>query len=155
MDKLAEIKKSRLFRELPDSELEKLSEISREQSFNDGDRVAAEGAESTDIHLIVMGSVRISKRTESGIEEEIAILGSGSYLGETCLLDSQAVTAVSAKALEKTFVLNIPATAFHALCDEDPVVGYHAYRAIARAVERRSIGLVSNAAYYKSLSLHH
>jgi len=155
MDKTAELGKSSLFKSFPQNELTKLAQIAQEHSFNAGDKVIGQGDPSDELMIIVLGSVQVSRRLDSGEEEKIAVLGSGSYFGEAAAIFVDTPRAVTVEALEKSFVLGFKHDRLTNACDNDPELGYHVYRAIAEASLKRGRSLVNEVAYFKSLTLHH
>ena len=155
MDHAAELGKSSLFKELPAAELEKLAGIAEEITYNEGDLLVHEGDAPDKLLMIVMGSVSVTKQTPSGEDEQLAVVGSGSYIGESAMVDQVAERAITGRALEKTFVLAFSAEAMHALCEDNTALGYHVYRALALGLAKRARGFARETAYYKSLSLHH
>ncbi len=102
-----------------------------------------------------MGSVTVTKQVGPGEEEQLAVLSSGSHLGEAMLVDESTERAITAKALEKTFVLAFNPAAFRELCEADFELGYHAYRAIALGITKRASSFMNQTAYYKAQTLHH
>jgi len=154
MNKVEELGKSSLFRDVPESELNKLASIAHRHSFNARDKIIKQGDLADELILIVLGTVKLIRRLDTGQEEKVIVLGSGSYFGEFAVVEQGEVRAVTVYAVEKTFALVFRADELNELCDNDPILGHHVFRAIARASARRIRTFIADTAYYKSLSKH-
>jgi CRP-like cAMP-binding protein len=154
MNKVEELGKSSLFRDLPESERKKLASIAHPHSFNAQDKIMKQGELAEELTLIVLGTVKLIRRLDTGEEEEVIVLGSGSYFGEFAVVNRGEVRAVTVYAMEKTFALVFSADELNELCDNDPVLGHHVFRAIAKASARRIRTFIADTAYFKSLSKH-
>ncbi len=147
MNKINVLSQSLLFRKLALSELEKLAAIGHQYSYNAGDQLFQKGDPADELLIIALGSVKVGKELDGAGNEKGAItLGSYSYFGELAAVEGNEDRAVSAYAIEKTFVLGFKRSELAALCDSDKVLGYHIYRSMTRAFARRIQGALNDLA---------
>jgi len=76
-----------IFKELDDSELERVAEVCQMQEFVSGERIFKEGEPGNRLYLIVEGEVRISREVPGSGEEALAVLKTGSLFGEMAVFD--------------------------------------------------------------------
>ena len=156
MDKLDVLKNSRLFGDLEVKELKKLVTIGQEHYYRAGEELFHQGDSADELLLIAHGSVRIAKGLSLQEEEEDVIrLGSGSYFGEMAAVEGNEDRPVSVYAIEKAAVLGFKSEKLAKLCDDDPELGYHVYRAITKAFARRIHRMVTDSAHYRTQALQH
>ncbi len=99
--------------------------------------------------VIATGTLRISKRAPSGDDEELAVLSSGSYLGEMALFGPGQRSA-SGQALERTEIASIPYVTLLALLEANPPTAAKFYKAVAAGVAKRLHGMNENVAFLKT-----
>ena len=155
MDKIDTLKNSLLFRELAAPELQKLAKIAHEYFFRAGEELFAQGEVADELIIISVGSVRMVKELNAQKEEDVITLGSGSFVGEMAAVEGNEDRPASAFAVESTHALGFKSSELSALCDSDPVLGYHVYRAITKAFARRIHRIAADSAYYRTLAYHH
>jgi CRP-like cAMP-binding protein len=103
-----------LFSSLPDKDLERVLEISKEVTHADGHNVVEEDQSAVGFHLILSGQAVTSQGGTL-----MGTLGPGDYFGEMSLLDGKPRSAtVTAKGELRT--LAIPSWNFDRLLDEHP-----------------------------------
>jgi len=150
-----ELKKISLFRDFDDGHLEKLAEICRERSLNQHDILFREGEEGDELLMIVLGTIRLEKTSESGSPEEIATLASGSYVGEVALVSRPHKHMATAVAVEKTFVIGLHEEDVERVCSDDAELAAAFWKAMSRGLARRLVFYADEAAHYRALALHH
>ena len=155
MDKIDTLKNSLLFRELAAPELKKLASIANEYFFRAGEELFAQGEAADELMIISVGSVRMVKEINVQKEEDVITLGSGSFVGEMAAVQGNEERPASAFAIENTHALGLKSNALSELCNGDPVLGYHVYRAITKAFARRIHRIATDSAYYRTLAYHH
>lgn len=76
-----------LFATLDDTELARIGEICREQSYHPGQTIFKEGEPGNRLFLILEGDVRISRDIPGSGEEALAVLKPGACFGEMAVFD--------------------------------------------------------------------
>ena len=108
------IKTVSLFSSLSDKDLQRVLEIAKEVTHEDGDAIVEEDQSGIGFHLITSGQAEAS---QAGTV--LGTLGPGDYFGEMSLLDGKPRSAtVTAKGQLRT--LAIPSWNFNRLLDEHP-----------------------------------
>lgn len=87
MQKNEVLKKLTLFSELPDEDLEKISQISIERNYKKGMIVFMEGEVGEAFYYVRAGKVKIFRTYEDGREHIIHIFGEGEIFGEATLFN--------------------------------------------------------------------
>lgn len=141
-----------VFKSLPASELKKLAQAATEEHLPNGSTLFREGDRGEQMYVIAMGTVRVLKRNRDGVEEEIAVLGTGSYVGEMALVAEDHVRTATILGQESTTLLVLERADIERLCEQDDKLAHHFYRALSRGLVRRLHATSTDAAYYKSLS---
>lgn len=88
-----------LFSNLAPEHLAKIGAIVTQKDFRANERIFSEGDAGTEMYLIIVGRIRISKAIPGVGEENLAILEPGSHFGEMALIDE---TPRSADAIAHT-----------------------------------------------------
>ena len=153
MNALEAIKKTLLFRNLPDQHLTKLAAMAQEVNLGPGTDLFREGQELTEFFVIVIGSVRVLKNNRSGDTEELTVLGTGSYLGEVEFSRTDRHAAATIQTIETTTVLSLSFVEMEKLCAEDKDLAVHVYRALARALALRLAETNEAAANYRMVAV--
>jgi CRP-like cAMP-binding protein len=76
-----------IFKDLDDSELDRVAEVCRVQEFVPGEYVFREGESGNRLFLITEGEVRISRIVPGSGEEALAVLKPGALFGEMAVFD--------------------------------------------------------------------
>ena len=99
-------KRSFLFYELLDSEVDQVIKDCFVESYNDGDVIFKEGDVGRDFYVILAGKVRLTKNVNNN-EIEIAVLHKGEALGETVLTsESERMTNIIASGKVDLLVID-------------------------------------------------
>ncbi|MBW1998743.1 MAG: cyclic nucleotide-binding domain-containing protein [Deltaproteobacteria bacterium] len=115
------LKRVGLFSGLKDSDIRSLAEFCTERSFKKGDTMVTQGEPGVGLFIIEAGKVKILKRTLSGHDLEVAVLGPGEFFGEMSVLDD-APRSASVVALENTVCLFLTAWDFNARLKVHPEI---------------------------------
>ena len=120
---LSLIKKSAIFADLEDNELERVAEICNEQQFKFGKTIFKEDEPGNRLFIIAEGEVRISRNVPGSGEEALAVLTSGACFGEMAVIDRSA-RSTDAIANTDCTLLTITRSDFEMLLDFDRDLGY-------------------------------
>ena len=117
----------KLFKELSDDEIEKVASILDEAIYKKGSNVWEEGSAEQGLQIIDYGKIRISRNTNEGHRQVLAVLKANHFFGELSLLDGRSHSA-SAEALEDTKVYILKRSKMEALLKESPPTAYNILR---------------------------
>ncbi|HET9295076.1 MAG TPA: cyclic nucleotide-binding domain-containing protein [Gemmatimonadales bacterium] len=84
---LALLRQTAIFAGLDDTELGKVADICREQTYQPGETIFKEGDPGNRLFLIAQGEVRISRQIPGSGEEALAVLKPGACFGEMAVFD--------------------------------------------------------------------
>lgn len=119
-EKIAALKKTEIFRDLSDHELEELSAHMTSRTYPAGVMILREGARGNAMFIIRSGEVEIKKKKpELGIDLTIAKLTAGDIFGEMALLTGAARSATVA-AITPAELLVLKKEDFDSLVLEHP-----------------------------------
>lgn len=144
-----DLSKCPLFAEFSPVELSALRAIAQKSVLETGSWAFHEKESGDCLIVIGAGTLRITKQADSGAEEELAVLGSTTYVGEMALFGPGQRTA-SGQALERTELATIPYPTLHALLEANPPTAAKFYKAVAAGIARRLDGMNQNVAFLKT-----
>ncbi len=121
MVNISELKKQILFEGISDSELGRLSKITKELSLKKDEFLFKEGADTKGIYMIRSGKIEINKTTTDGWKQTLAVLTVGNFFGELSIIEKRKHEA-NAVAIENTELLKLPKEEFEKLEKEDVVL---------------------------------
>ncbi len=121
------LKEMTLFKELSDDEIEKVASILDEAIYKKGSNVWEEGSGEQCLQIIDYGKIRISRNTNEGHRQVLAVLKANNFFGELSLLDGRPHSA-AAEALEETKVFILQRSKMEALLKESPLTAYNILR---------------------------
>lgn len=113
------ISASRLFKDLPRSQLEEIERIAVDKRFGKGDLIFSEGEEGNGFFLVCEGQVKIFKVSPEGKEQILHFFGAGEPFGEVPVFSGERFPA-SAEAVAETRLLFFPRKAFVDLIAANP-----------------------------------
>lgn len=113
------IESSILFEGLPDDQIDKLSDISVEKTYQKGQTIFFEGDLAVGFYMVGEGKVKIAKMSPSGKEHILHIFGPGEPFGEVPVFYGQPFPA-TAEALMNTKTLFFPRKDFVQLIEINP-----------------------------------
>lgn len=127
-----------LFRDFPPEEFEKFSGIIREVRLKKGEILFEENDPGDALYLIQGGAIRIFRRLdmETGGEKSLALLETGTFVGEMSLLDGTPRSA-SARAEMETKVLKITREDFLSLLCQEPTSALRFFAAFMKIMANR------------------
>lgn len=95
------LRKYKYFESLSDEALEMLSDSIRTAHFPAGSMIIKEGSVGRSFYFVREGQVEVTKKTKSGQDEKITVMGGGHGLGEMALLTGS-VRSTSVRAITNT-----------------------------------------------------
>ena len=132
----ADLKKFLLFADFTQEELEKVRSISRKAKISQGEYAFQEGKQGDTLILLDLGTLKLTKKTQKGEDQELIQLGTGTYLGEMSFFD-QGLRSASGVAMENCQITVIPIPAFRSLLDQNPSMASKFYRRMAMGIAQR------------------
>ncbi|RPI35164.1 MAG: cyclic nucleotide-binding domain-containing protein [Chloroflexota bacterium] len=133
------LKQADIFYQLTPTQLELIGNLCSERSYNSGEIIFPEGADSDELYVIIQGEVDIlvnpalvsNQPGEMRTPVTIATMRRGQSFGEIALVD-QGLRSATAKATQNgTNLLVLPREKLMNLCDTYPQLGYHLMRNLA------------------------
>ena len=82
-----------LFGALPDAALEHLAEHLQVLDFDPGSYVFREGEQGNCMYVVLQGDMEVMKKSKTGTDTRVAVLGPGDWFGEMAVIDVQARSA--------------------------------------------------------------
>jgi len=101
MENVTVLRSLEVFRTMPDRDLAKVASILKGKEVRGGEDIFREGELGNSLFIIMEGRVRVHLQGK-----QVAILGSGSLIGELAALDGEPRSA-SVTALNDTFLLEL------------------------------------------------
>jgi len=139
------LRKVYLFADLPESDLQAVTNLAATRTYPKNTVIITEGDESDSLYAVLSGKVKVFLSDDEGREIIINILGEGEYFGELALLDDSPRSA-SVMTLEETRLAVISKSAFENCLSNNPQLALH----IIRELSSRLRNLTQNV---KSLAL--
>jgi len=130
------LRHSALFTGLDDSQLGKVAEIARTQSYQAGELIFKEGEPGNRLFVIADGEVRISRNIPAAGEEALAILKKGACFGEMAVFD-RSERSTDAIANGGCTVVTVSRPDLELLLEFDPELGYAVLKAAVRLLSHR------------------
>jgi len=118
MSTIALLKRSPLFRDLDDFQLELVAGVCETVEIPIGEHVFREGDEGDRLYIIERGEVRISRVLPGTGEEALTVLKAGACFGEMALLD-HSERSTDAIANMRCVLLSISRANFEAMLESD------------------------------------
>ena len=135
MDKIAALRRTRLFAELDEATLDRLAERAFERTFQKDEVLFMAGDEAAGMHVIVEGAVRAFRVSLEGREQVIHIERAGATIAEVPVFDDGAYPSTVA-AEEATKTLFIAKQDVRRLCLEHPQIPLAAVKLLAERLRR-------------------
>jgi CRP/FNR family transcriptional regulator, cyclic AMP receptor protein len=127
---VAYLKQSDIFYQFTPTQLELVSNLCHEKTFNEGDVIFEENSSSKELYIIVQGEVKIIVNAGViGAQQEnekmvLATLRRGQSFGEVALVDEGLRSATAQANQKNTRLLIIPREKILMLCETYPQLGY-------------------------------
>lgn len=125
------IKSISLFEELPDEDLQAISELAVTRQYPKNTLVMCEGDCSDSLYIVLSGKVKVFLNDEEGKEVTLNIQGEGEYFGELAMLDN-APRSASVMTLEKTRLAVVSKSAFDECLECNPKIALTVIQGLAR-----------------------
>jgi CRP-like cAMP-binding protein len=129
------LRKAPLFAGVSESALAEIARATREEKFDEGDRVYELGDDAEAIYLVVAGRVRFSIGVGNRAGTD-SIIGPGQVFGWAALIDENPRRVATADCLEPCTIHVIPAQALLGIFDQDRASGYLVMRRLAGLIAR-------------------
>jgi len=111
---------SALFGTLPDSELERIAPVLREESYAKGERVIAEGEKGDSAYLIASGQADVVTKNLIGEEVTLRTFGPGEIFGEVALVEPDGTRTATVRAAADLDVRVLDRQTFRSLEEASP-----------------------------------
>jgi len=132
------LKEFNIFKDLDDSELEKIAELCNEKTFDEGAVCFTQNWRANDLHLCRSGQVNIIVKLFEPWSREITIYksGAGEVFGWSALAEPYIYTS-SAKCAERTEEIYIRGSDLMQLFEQYPRIGYIVMRNLSAIISSR------------------
>lgn len=131
-----------LFEGLPKAQIEELTDIVIDQTFNRGQSIFSDGDEATGFYVVASGKVKIYKSSPDGKEQILHIFGPGEAFGEVPMFAGGHFPA-NADTLDRSRLFFFPRTGFVELIKQEPMLAMNMLGALSRRL-RMLATLVDN-----------
>jgi CRP-like cAMP-binding protein len=126
---IAYLKQSDIFYQFTHTQLELVSNLCQEKTFNEGETIFEENSGSKELYVIIQGEVDIIVDPSMvGTQQEakmlLATLRRGQSFGEVALVDEGLRSATAQARQKNTRLLVIPRDKIIMLCETYPQLGY-------------------------------
>lgn len=135
LDKMAALKRTKLFAELDDSTLRMLADRAVVRAFEKDEVLFLAGEDATGMYVIVKGSVRAFRVSLDGREQVIHVERAGATIAELPVFDGGAYPS-NAAAEELTTTLFIAKRDMRTLCLAHPEISFAALKVLAARLRR-------------------
>jgi toluene monooxygenase system ferredoxin subunit len=136
------LRKAPLFAGVSESALEEIARATREEKFDEGDRVYELGDDAEAIYLVVAGRVRFSIGVGNRAGTD-SVMGPGQVFGWAALIDERPRRVATADCLEPCTIAVIPARALLGIFDKDRASGYLVMRRLASLIARDFLSVLA------------
>jgi signal transduction histidine kinase len=151
------LRKSSLFDELTDAELEEVAKLSKKRVYRVGDIVFTEGEPAKELYVIEDGTVvlEMSIRLGRGSSRQgsIDVLSQGQVFGWSAIAEPNIFT-MSARCLENTTVIAIDRARLQLLFNENNALGFKLMKKIVGVVSSRLARSRDTLAHIMSIAFH-
>lgn len=132
------LRKLRFSESLPNHVIERVASLATLRGFPADTLLFREGASNDHLMIISIGRVALDMKVPGRGGVRIMSLGPGDMVAWSALLGGGPMTT-SAVAMQDTQLVAIRAADAIALCESDPVFGYHLMRQVAQALANRLV----------------
>jgi CRP-like cAMP-binding protein len=155
MNIVGALTKTFLFKEFPTPELDRLAHAATHEQRPAESLLFREGDPGDQLYCIIVGSVKVLKRDRDGVDEEVAMLGSGSYFGEMAVLQHEHKRGATIITREPTELVSFTYQHLNKVLSHDDKIAHHLYKALANGLARRLAATTTDAAFFKALAKRH
>jgi len=135
MEIISLIKKSPLFRDLPDPDISEIASIATIRKYEKGNIIFSEGEEAEGFFLLVSGEVKIFKLSAEGKEQLLHIIVPGDIFAEAAVFSGISYPAF-AQAVSRVQVILFPKDAFYKITRKNPNLCLNLMAAMARLLRQ-------------------
>lgn len=143
-----------LFKHMTPMELETVGTATELQSYMPTDEVFSQGDKASALYVIKYGSVKISQKTSSGDQIQVATLASGSHFGEMGFVDGE-VRSASATAIERTDILVFKYDKLDKVLKDNPSIAVKFYQQLAHFLCGRLRITTNDLSFSREKNLSH
>ena len=115
MQRLEALAAAPVFKSLPPTLLDQIARVAEQRAYPEKAMIVEQGEPGDSLCLIVAGSVRVFRTTNSGLEITLTTFGPGDGFGEMAIVGGE-VRSASVQALTPTSLLHIPREQFFEIC---------------------------------------
>ncbi len=137
------LKKTHIFRSLPDTDLQRIESTCRRKDFDRGDIIFAEGSPGHHFYIIIRGEVEIWKSYGSPARDLLAICVKGHAFGELALIDDSPRSA-TAVARGRCSLLVIERSEFLQVLQDSPPLSFSMMQSLSQMIRERTDTYVAN-----------
>jgi CRP/FNR family cyclic AMP-dependent transcriptional regulator len=143
-----------LFKYMDPMELEQVGGVTELQTFLPTDEVFNQGDKASALYVIKYGSVKISQKSSSGDQIQVATLASGSHFGEMGFVDGEPRSA-SATAIERTDILVFHYEKLAKVLKDNPPIAVKFYMQLAHFLCGRLRITTNDLSFSREKNLSH
>ena len=129
------LKKVPLFSQLAPSDLERVSEISRERAYPRNSVILFEDDPGDALYVVAQGQVKVVLIGEDGREVILSVMGEGEFFGEMALVDDEPRSA-HVIAMEDSTLLVLRREDFQGILKQTPGIALALLRELSRRLRR-------------------
>jgi toluene monooxygenase system ferredoxin subunit len=129
------LRKTPLFAGVSETALADIARASREEAFDEGDRVYELGDDADAIYIVAKGRVRFSIGVGNRAGTD-SVMGPGQVFGWAALIDERPRRVATADCLELCAIVVVPAKALLMIFEKDRASGYLVMRRLAGLIAR-------------------
>jgi toluene monooxygenase system ferredoxin subunit len=129
------LRKTPLFAGVSESALAEIARASRDQTFDEGDRVYELGDDAEAIYVVAQGRVRFSIGVGNRAGTD-SVMGPGQVFGWAALIDERPRRVATADCLEPCRICVVPAKALLGIFEKDRASGYLVMRRLAALIAK-------------------
>ncbi len=123
-----------MFEDLKQTELEALVAVAQRRRFKRGQTIFMQGTRGTEMFLIKLGRVKLSKLNEEGNELTLDIRKAGDFLGEQ-VLNEEFDYPLTATCIEESLACGFTRKVFEKLVLDHPNIGLQVIKNLSRRIE--------------------
>jgi CRP-like cAMP-binding protein len=142
---VATLRRVPLFAELSESELGEVAQRVTRKEYSSGTTIFTDGERCRELLVVAKGAVRLMKTAPSGREQLISIERMGSTLAEVPVFEDGQYS-FTARAIEPTELLRLPADDFRRICSQHPEVAMKVIKVLGHRL-RHLDGLVEELSF--------
>ena len=144
-----DLTKCSLFAEFTPAELAAVQALARKIALEADTWAFREKEDADCLYVILNGTLQLTKESNTGDDEELAVLSIGGWIGEMAFLGRRHRSA-SGHTLERVELAVLPYRDLHTLLDGQPAIAAKFYKAVDTGMARHLQSMNENVAVLKS-----